>query len=80
MIKAVVGWGLRQPDQHVQRSCGRKEHAERKAKLAGAQRGKRVRGEARKRLRSGPIKSTEKLLSVLSWRWFDQICIFKGSL
>lgn len=76
----MVGWGLRQPDQHVQRSCGRKDHAERKAKLAGAQRRKRVGGEARKRLGSGPIKSTEKLSSVLSWRWLDQICIFEGSL
>lgn len=76
----MVGWGLRQPDQHVQRFCGRKDHAERKAKLARAQRRKWVGGEARKRLGSGPIKSTEKLSSVLSWRWLDQICIFEGSL
>lgn len=31
--------GLRQPDQHVQRSCGRKERATRKAQIACAQRG-----------------------------------------
>lgn len=40
-------WGLGQPDQHVQRSCGRKEHARRKAQIACAQ-----RGEDRQRLLS----------------------------
>lgn len=57
MIKDMVGWELRQPDRPVQRSCGRKERAERKAKLARAQRGRWVGGETRKRLGQALLKA-----------------------
>lgn len=65
-------WGLRQPDQHVQGSYGRKEHARRKAQIACP---REVR--TTKAVELSP-KSTEKLLSILSWRWPDQIGIFQG--
>lgn len=57
--------GLRQPDQHVQTSCGRKENAGRKAWMACAQRGRWVGGEARQRLGQALLKILN--FSLRSW-------------